>query len=103
VDIVRDRLRSVPGIVEPRAVDLAARRVAGGSGDLRRVLSVLRHALALWLAAPQRPPAVTLAHVSKALQAASAATHLRVRTLPPRLRQHACARRPRAPPCACRP
>eukprot|EP00892_Ulva_mutabilis_P011095 jgi/Ulvmu1/8358/UM042_0064.1 len=81
IDIVNDRLRSVPGTVfEERAIQLAARKIASVSGDVRRALAVLRHASELWEAAPteSRPPAVNASLVSAAQRAMFSAVHMRV-------------------------
>lgn len=82
IDIVRDRLSAVPGTVfEERAIQLAARKIASVSGDVRRALAVLRHAAELWEAAPEasRPAAVNVSLVSQAQKAMFSAVHMRVR------------------------
>lgn len=84
IDIVRDRLRDVPGTVfEDRAIQLAARKVASVSGDVRRALALLRHAADLWDSAPEdtRPAAVNASLVSQAQKAMFSAVHMRVRLL----------------------
>lgn len=77
-DIVKDRLRDLPGVIDDRAVDLVARRVATVSGDVRRTLALLRYAVVLWNAAPKPEKSVTMALASQALKAVFEATHMRV-------------------------
>lgn len=82
IDIVKDRLRGVPETVfEDRAIQLAARKIASVSGDVRRALAVLRHAAELWEAAPaeSRPAAVNASLVSAAQKEMFSAAHMRVR------------------------
>ncbi|NJR42227.1 MAG: hypothetical protein HC767_05800 [Akkermansiaceae bacterium] len=78
VEIVKDRLRDLPGVIEERAVDLVARRVAGINGDVRRTLAVLREAVVLWNNAPNPADCVTRGLALQALEAALGATHMRV-------------------------
>lgn len=79
VDIVKDRLRDLPGVIDDRAVDLVARRVASVSGDVRRTLALLRYAVSLWKSAAKPEKSVTMALAAQALKAVFEATHMRVR------------------------
>lgn len=79
IDIVKDRLYDLPGVIDDRAVDLVARRVATVSGDIRRTLALLRHAVVLWITASKPEKSVTMALASQALKAVFEATHMRVR------------------------
>ena len=47
VKIVQDRLGDID-VFEPRAIQLAARKVASVTGDVRRALNVLRQAAEIW-------------------------------------------------------
>jgi hypothetical protein len=78
IDIVKDRLRDLPGVIEDRAVDFVARRVAAVSGDVRRTLALLRYAVVLWQAAPKPEKCVTMALAAQAAKAVFEATHMRV-------------------------
>ncbi|VDN90513.1 unnamed protein product [Brugia pahangi] len=78
--IIRDRLRNSTA-VEAEAIELASRKVAAISGDLRKALDILRSATELAISANQKQ--LTMKNVQEAIRQASTSVRVElIRALP---------------------
>lgn len=81
VEIVKDRIQDVAHVIEDRAVEHVARKVAGVTGDIRRTLAILRQAVLLWRELPEPTACVTTKIAIDASKAMFEAKHIRVCSL----------------------